>query len=126
MKRLLIMVALSGLGCATPEIQEHCRFVIQHVPQPPMPPELAAIDRVLVRRAIGMTQQCRALKGSYSLLFRANFAERLLPELCDRLERARSFAAGGSLHEAGRRYQSLLVASQVVQLAVATVSMAEY
>jgi hypothetical protein len=73
-----------------------------------------------------MAQQCRELAGSYSFEFRKNFAEQLLPELCHRLERARSFAAGGSFQEAGWRYESLLVASQVVELTVATISMAEY
>jgi hypothetical protein len=120
------MVALCGLACATSQIQERCRFVTHHVPQPPMPSAFAVIDRQLIGRAIGMTQQCREMKGSYSFTFRVNFAERLLPDLCDRLERARSFAAGGSSREAGRLYGSLLVASQVLELAVATISMAEY
>src|SRR5262245_51534107 len=124
--RLYLVVALCGLACTTPQIHERCRFVTHHIPQPPMPSAFAAIDRQLVRRAIEMTQQCREMKGSYSFTFRANFAERLLPAVCDRLEHARSFAAGGSFKEAGRRYVSLLVASQVLELAVATVSLAEY
>jgi hypothetical protein len=59
--RLCLVIALCGFACASTQIQERCRFVTHHVPQPPMPPEFAAIDRHLVGRAIAMTQQCREL-----------------------------------------------------------------
>lgn len=84
-------------ACATSQIQERCRLVDEHVRLPVMPGELAAIERVLVDRTGQTVRQCRELKRSYSVAFRINYAERLLPELCARLERARTLAGRGDV-----------------------------
>jgi hypothetical protein len=73
-----------------------------------------------------MVSQCRELKGSFSVAFRIHFAERLLPELCSRLERARGLAQHDeTFRQAAGAYQGLLLDSQVLQLSVAVMSMAE-
>lgn len=50
----------------------------------------------------------------------------LLPDLCNRLDRARALAAAGKHEEAGRVYEGLLVSAQVAELAVLVWEMAEH
>jgi len=73
-----------------------------------------------------MTLASRDLNGSLVFVFHKDFAEQLLPALCGRLEQARALAMAGRTVEAGRKYQALLVSSQVLAFAVAVQSMAQY
>jgi hypothetical protein len=84
-----------------------------------MPAEYAELDRILVAQATQVMADARELRGSLAVQFRMGLGERLLPELCGRLERARALAAVGKVKEAGAAYQALLLALQVVHLAVA-------
>lgn len=111
---------LAGLliACA-PAFQERCRVVTEKVAAPAMPAELAELDRVIVAQATRMIADAREFRGSLAVQFRMGFGEELLPQLCSRLERARSLAAGGKVKESGAVYQALLLGLQVVHLAVA-------
>jgi hypothetical protein len=91
-----------------------------------MPPGFAEIDQLLVERAITTTTQAREIRGSLAVSFRKYFGEQFLPELCAHLERARLLAASNRVREAGAAYESLLVASQILQLAVAVMAMADH
>src|SRR4051812_11357513 len=73
-----------------------------------------------------MTLASRKLNRFLVWQFRVTFAEQTLPILCGTLERARALAMAGRPAEAGRKYQALLIASQVVQLAVAMHVTAQY
>src|SRR5262245_59992952 len=73
-----------------------------------------------------MTLASRRLTSSMVILFRKGFAEELLPLLCSRLEQARGLAIAGRTVEAGRKYQALLVSSQILAFAVAIQSTAQY
>ena len=84
------------------------------------------MDALLLRRATDMTLASRDLNGSLVIVFHRDFAEQLLPALCEHLEQARALAIAGRAVEAGRKYQALLVSSQVLAFAVAIRSMAQY
>jgi len=73
-----------------------------------------------------MTLASRELNGSLVFVFHRDFAEVLLPSLCGRLEQARALAMAGQAAEAGKKYQALLVSSQVLAYAVAIQAMAQY
>jgi hypothetical protein len=105
---------------------ERCRFVTEHVPTPALPPALGTVDHLLIRRALCMTQEVRELQGALARPFRIYFAEESLPILCDRLEEARRLSVAGKLREAGAKYQALLLASQVFELAIAVHAFSEY
>lgn len=115
--RLYLLLTLTA--CATPEIEERCRFVTEHVRPPPMSAEFGEVDRALVKQVIDATLLSRELRGSLARSFRLTFASELLPELCSRLDRARALASSGEVRAAGSTYQSLLLASQVLQLTLA-------
>lgn len=74
---------------------------------------------VLVKRATDATLLSRELRGTLARSFRLTFAYELLPEFCSRLDRARALASTGAIKEAGRAYQSLLLASQILHLTIA-------
>jgi guanyl-specific ribonuclease Sa len=73
-----------------------------------------------------MTVASRDLNNSLVIVFHKDFAELLLPALCERLEQARALAMAGRTAEAGRKYQALLVSSQILAYAVAIQTMAQY
>lgn len=110
---------LLALVACTREIRERCRFVNEHVRMPALPAGFAEVDRLLIRRVTAMTQASRELRSPLVVSFRIWFAEESLPILCERLERARALALAGRVREAGVRYQSLLLALQVYELAIA-------
>jgi hypothetical protein len=66
------------------------------------------------------------LRGSATTSFHIVFARDTLPLLCSRMAQARELARAGQLAAAGRKYQALLVASQVMELAVAVHAVVEY
>ncbi len=119
------MVVATQLACV-PRIMERCRLVTHPTPPPALPAGFAELDALLLRRATDMTLASRDLNSSLAIVFRRDFAEVLLPALCERLERARTLAMAGRTAEAGKTYQALLVSSQVLAFAVAIQSMAQY
>ncbi|HYV49932.1 MAG TPA: hypothetical protein VFA20_33985 [Myxococcaceae bacterium] len=66
------------------------------------------------------------LHGSATTSFHITFALDALPLLCGRMAQARELARAGQLAAAGRKYQALLVASEVMELAVAVHAVVEY
>jgi hypothetical protein len=112
------------LACL-PQIQERCPLITEPRPPPALPHDLAVVDALLLRRATEMVDASRGLHRFQVWWFRVGFAEQFLPDLCGRLERARELAVAGRIAEAGRKYQSLLVASQVMQLAIAMHAVAQ-
>lgn len=117
--------AVLFLACATP-VRERCRYINEHIPRPPMPSELAQLDRALIHRAVEFTLAIRRLKRLPTQPYQRDFAETLLPALCERMERARSDAAAGRIQQAAAHYQNLLVASQVLGLEVALLQVGDY
>src|SRR5690349_57895 len=116
--RAALAVSLAAqVGC-TPQIRERCRLVTNPTPPPALPAGFAEIDALLLRRATDMTVASRDLNSSLVIVFHKDFAEQLLPMLCTRLEQARELAIAGRTAEAGRKYQALLVSSQVLAFAV--------
>ncbi|HEY8208474.1 MAG TPA: hypothetical protein VIG99_13380, partial [Myxococcaceae bacterium] len=113
------------LACVA-QIREQCPLITEPMPAPAMPVELARVDSVLIQRALCMTNGARALQGPLARSFRIYFAYETLPILCARVEQARQLASSGRIQEAGRKYQALLVASQVVELAIAIHTFSEY
>lgn len=120
----LFAVVLILSSCAAP-IRERCLFVTEDVAPPRMPREFTEIDQLLVQRARSMSSAARQLKRSLTNSSKRVYLEEILPRLCDLLAEARAQAARGELTEAGTRYQGLLVASQVMQLEVAMLQMAD-
>lgn len=116
---------LVELACV-PEIKERCRLLTAPTPPPALPHDFAELDALLLGRVTDMARASRDLNRSIVIVFHKDFAEVLLPDLCQRLEQARALAVAGQTVEAGRKYQSLLVASQVLAYAVAVQSMAQY
>lgn len=123
----VVAVALVGLiGCARPELQQRCRLVTQHVVPPAMPADFRQLDLLLLGRAVNAAKIAESLKSPLTRSYQKAFAEDVLPYLCDRMELARQFAASGHIREAGREYQALLGASQLLQLELAVMQVAEY
>jgi len=121
-----LALALAAQLACMPKITERCWLVTNPTPPPALPAGFAELDALLLRRAADMTLASRHLDSSLVIVFRRDFAEMLLPALCDRLEQARKLAMAGRSAEAGRKYQALLVSSQVLAFAVAMQSMAQY
>jgi len=124
-RRLLVPVAVALLG-ACPEIQERCRYVTEHTRQPPMVRELAVVDSLILNRTLRITAEARELHRPIAASFRVRYAEQFLAEYCGEFERARTLASAGQVQQAARVYQGLLLASQVVELAVAVVRLSEH
>jgi len=124
--RAALALSLAAQMACVPKITERCRLVTNPTPPPTLPAGFAELDALLLRRATDMTLASRHLDSSLVIVFRRDFAELLLPELCERLEQARSLAMAGRTVEAGRKYQALLVSSQVLAFAVAIQTMAQY
>src|SRR5437868_7774666 len=123
MRRLAFALVLL-LACL-PEIHERCPLLIGPRSTPALPRDLAVLDALLLRRATEMMEASRGLHRFQVWWFRVGFADQFLPDLCGRLERARELAMAGRTAEAGRKYQALLVASQVMQFAIATHAVAQ-
>jgi len=124
-RTVLALVLAAELACA-PSITERCRLVTSPTPPPALPAGFAEMDALLLRRAMDMTLASRQLNSSMVFLFHKGFAEELLPALCERMEQARGLAMAGRTAAAGRKYQALLVASQVMAFAVTIQSTAQY
>ncbi|HET7110410.1 MAG TPA: hypothetical protein VFI41_06025 [Gemmatimonadales bacterium] len=123
MRRLA--VGLAVLLACVPEIKEHCPLLTEPRSPPALPRDLALLDALLVRRATEMVDTSRGLHRFQVRWFRVGFAEQFLPDLCARMERARTLAMAGRTAEAGRKYQGLLIASQVMQFAIAVHAVAQ-
>src|SRR4051812_38930080 len=121
----LVLVLVAQVACL-PTITERCRLVTNPTPPPALPAGLSELDALVLRRATDMTLASRDLNNSLVIVFHKDFAELLLPALCERLEQARALAMAGKTAEAGRKYQALLVSSQVLAFAVAIQAMAQY
>src|SRR5512146_2759769 len=124
--RAALVLALAAQLACVPKIVERCQLVTAPTPPPALPAGFAELDALLLRRATDMTLAVRELNSSLVIVFHRDFAELVLPDLCGRLEQARELAMAGRTAEAGRKYQALLVASQVLAFAVAVQSAAQY
>jgi hypothetical protein len=124
--RAALALALTAQLACMPRITERCWLVTHPTPPPALPIGFAELDALLLRRATDTTLASRHLDNSLVIVFRKDFAEMLLPALCERLEQARKLSMAGRTAEAGRKYQALLVSSQVLAFAVAMQSMAQY
>jgi len=124
--RAALAVLLAAHLTCVPEIKERCRVVTDPAPPPALPRGFAELDALLLQRATDMTVAARDLNSSLVIVFHRDFAEQLLPVVCERLQQARELAMSGRTAEAGRKYQALLVASQVLAFAVAVQSAAQY
>ncbi|HYV48592.1 MAG TPA: HNH endonuclease [Myxococcaceae bacterium] len=126
MVRRLVVLAAIGPLCTSPEIREQCRYTTEHTRQPEMARELALIDSLILNRLLRLTVQVRELHTPVSAAFRVHHADQFLPQLCGQIDLARELATAGRTREAARVYQGLLLASQVAELSVAMIRMAEY
>ncbi|HYV45693.1 MAG TPA: hypothetical protein VFA20_12575 [Myxococcaceae bacterium] len=126
MKLAALALCLATQMACLPEVKEHCRFLTDPAPPPALPSDLARLDALLLRRVNETTVASRDLKTLEVWQFRLTYADEVLSILCGKLERARQLAMAGRVAEAGRTYQALLVASQVVQMGVAMHLAAQY
>lgn len=124
--RSALALCLAAQLACLPKVKERCRLVTEPIPAPALPADLARLDGLLLRRANEMTLASREMKRLVVWDFRVTFAGQLLSILCGKLEVARELAVAGHAAEAGRKYQALLVASQVVQMDVAMHLTAQY
>jgi len=118
LQSVLVLILAAQLACL-PEIKERCPLLTEPTAAPALPHDLAQLDSLLIRRTQNLMEASRELHRFQVWWFRVGFAERILPDLCGRLERARELAMAGRTVEAGRKYQGLLVASQVMHFAIA-------
>jgi hypothetical protein len=125
-RRAVVCITLVLQWACVAEIHEQCSLITDQVPAPAMPAELARVDSLLVQRAICMSGAAHDLRGSMARSFRIYFAYETLPVLCARLGQARQLASSGRIREAGRKYQALLVATQVIELAISIHAFSEY
>lgn len=125
LRGVLIAYLVSQLACVH-DPGEHCAVIAEGSVRPSLPSGFAEVDRTLVERTRSMTDAARALRGSLARSFRIYYSEDTLPLLCGRLEQARALATNGRAREAGMKYQALLVASQVIALAIALHGFSEY
>jgi hypothetical protein len=121
-----LTLCLAAQVACLPEVKERCRFLTDPSPPPTMPADLARLDALLLERVTGTTVASRELKTLEVWQFRLTYADQMLSILCGKLERARRLATAGHAAQAGRIYQALLVASQVVQADVAMHLAAQY
>jgi len=126
MKLAALALCLAAHVACLPEVKENCRFLTDPTPPPALPSDLARLDALLLRRVNETTVASRDLKTLEVWQFRLTYADEVLSILCGKLERARQLAMAGRVTEAGRAYQALLVASQVVQMGVAMHLAAQY
>src|SRR5262245_35524590 len=117
--RTVLALSLAAQLACLPQVKERCRLITEAVPAPALPGDLASLDALLIGRATQMVETSRGLHRFQVWWFRVGFAEQILPDLCGRLERARELAMAGRIAEAGRKYQGILVASQVMHFAIA-------
>jgi hypothetical protein len=122
--------ALAALLATQPacvgEIRERCPLLTENRPATNLPRDFARLDDLLRHRALQMWHDARQLNGSATRPFRIYFGEETLPLVCGRMEQARALAVAGRAQEAGRKYQALLVLSQVMELAIAVHATVEY
>lgn len=126
MKLAALALCLAAHVACLPEVKENCRFLTDPAPPRGLPSDLARLDALLLRRVSDTTVASRELKTLEVWPFRLTYADQVLSVLCGKLERARQLAMAGRVAEAGRTYQALLVASQVVQASVAMHVAAQY
>jgi len=124
-QRVLLVFVLAAQPACLPEIKERCPLIVGSTQAPALPHDLAQLDALLVRRATDLVEASRGLHRFQVWWFRVGFAEQILPDLCGRLERARELAMAGRTVEAGKKYQAVLVASQVVNFAIAMHAVAQ-
>jgi hypothetical protein len=121
-----LALCLAATAACLPEVKERCRFLTDPSPPPGLPADLARLDALLLRRVSETTVASRELKTLEVWQFRLTYADQTLGILCGKLERARQLAMAGRAAEAGRTYQALLVASQVIEASVAMHVAAQY
>ena len=126
----VLCVALAAILATQPAcvatIQERCPLVTEARAPPALPPDFAQLDGLLYQRAAQMMRDVQRLRGSATTSFHIWFANDTLPLWCGRMEQARALAAAGQRAAAGRKYQALLVFSQLMELAIAVHSVVEY
>jgi len=108
------------------KIDARCPLVTGGRPAPALPPDIASLDDLLYRRAVQMMHDVRGLNGSATVSFHIWFAYETLPLWCARMDQARELAKAGLVSAAGRKYQALLVFSQMMELAIAVHAVVEY
>jgi len=123
---MVVALVLAILLACIPEIHEQCPLITEKVQAPVLPADFARVDALLIQRAVCMTNEVQQLRGSLARSFRIYFAYDTLPPLCARLQQARQLAASGKARSAGKKYQALLVAAQVIELAIAVHAFSEY
>jgi hypothetical protein len=122
---VLATILITHSSCVE-EIRERCPLVTDGHPAPALPRDFAPLDDLLYHRALQMMHDVRELRGSATTSFHIWFAKDTLPLWCGRLEQARDLARVGQVAAAGRKYQALLVFSQLMELAVAVHAVVEY
>ncbi|HYV44996.1 MAG TPA: hypothetical protein VFA20_09050 [Myxococcaceae bacterium] len=108
------------------EIRERCPLFTENKPTPALPRDFAQLDNLIRHRALQMWFDARQLNGSATRSFRIYFGEETLPLVCARIEQARALVMAGQFDAAGRKYQALLVLSQLIELAIAVHATVEY
>src|ERR1044071_659908 len=93
--RPVLALGLAAQLACLPEIKDRCPLITSANPTPALPHDLAQLDALLIRRATEMVDASRGLRRFQAWWFRLGFAEQFLPDLCDRLERARALAMAG-------------------------------
>ena len=124
LRAALVLTLAAQLACV-PKIVERCRLVTAPSPPPALPAGLAELDALLLHRATDVTLAARELNSSLVVVFHRDFASRPCRTSAGGWSRP-ELAMAGRTAEAGRKYQALLVASQVLAFAVAMQSAAQY
>jgi len=122
---VLVAVLATQSACVA-EIRAQCPVLSDPRPASALPHDFAQLDGLIAHRALQMMYDVDQLHGSATTSFHIVFAMDTLPLLCGRMAQARELARAGQLAAAGRKYQALLVASEVMELAVAVHAVVEY
>jgi hypothetical protein len=117
---------LAACAACVPGLKEQCKVAFEPDREVTLSPGFAEVDRALVQRSAALIKIVEELRGPVVGSYRVSFAMDALPLLCGRVEQARKLAAAGRAREAGQKYQALLVASQVFELAVALHAFSQY
>jgi hypothetical protein len=121
-----LVVVLATQPACVAEIRARCPVISEPSTSAALPHDFAQLDGLLTHRALQMMHDVDQLHGSATTSFHIVFARDTLPLLCGRMAQARELARAGQFVAAGRKYQALLVASQVMELAVAVHAVVEY
>lgn len=122
---VLAAVLVTQPACVA-EIRAQCPVISESRPVAALPRDFAQLDGLLAHRAMQMMHDVDQLHSSATTSFHIVFSKDTLPLLCGRMAQARELAMSGQIVAAGRKYQALLVASQVMELAVAVHAVVEY